>query len=75
MHAVKVFFIHTEALVATTLYNKMRIARTTVNKLALALLCTRCLYGTVRNDFEAGNIHYKGHWKGGGAENREFLGP
>jgi hypothetical protein len=28
-----------------------------------------------RNDFDAGNIHYKGHWKGGGgAENRNFLG-
>jgi hypothetical protein len=24
---------------------------------------------------EVGKIHYKGHWKGVGPENRDFLGP
>ncbi len=28
------------------------------------MYCTGCLYGAGRNDFDAGNIHYKGHWKG-----------
>jgi hypothetical protein len=23
-----------------------------------------CLYGAGRKDFDAGNIHYEGHWKG-----------
>jgi hypothetical protein len=27
-------------------------------------LCTFCLYGAVHNGFEAGKIHYEGHWKG-----------
>jgi hypothetical protein len=26
--------------------------------------CTCCLYSAGRNDFDAGNIHYKGQWKG-----------
>jgi len=34
-----------------------------------------CLYGAGRNDFDAGNKHYKGHWKRWARENREFLGP
>ncbi len=29
----------------------------------------------VRNDFEAGNIHYEGHYKGVGPEIGTFLGP
>ncbi len=36
--------------------------------------CTCCLYGTVRNGFEAGNIHYEGHWRGVDPGNRDFLG-
>jgi hypothetical protein len=32
-------------------------------------------YVTVRNDFEAGNIHYEGHWKGWALEIEAFLGP
>jgi hypothetical protein len=28
--------------------------------------CTCCLYGPGCNDFDAGSIHYKGLWKGGG---------
>ncbi len=35
---------------------------------------TCCLYGAVCNDFEAGNIHYKGHWKGWALEIETFLG-
>ncbi len=33
------------------------------------------LYGAGRKNFDAGNIHHKGHWKGGGPENRDFFGP
>ncbi len=36
---------------------------------------TCCLYGAERNDLDAGNIHYKDHWKRGGAENETVLGP
>jgi hypothetical protein len=25
------------------------------------------VYGAGHNDFDAGKIHYKGHWKGGGS--------
>jgi hypothetical protein len=32
-------------------------------------------YVTVRNDFEAGNIHYEGHWKVWALEIEAFLGP
>ncbi len=32
-------------------------------------------HGTVRNGFEAGKIHYKGHWKGWALEIETFLGP
>jgi hypothetical protein len=34
-----------------------------------------CLYGAVRNGFEACNIHYEGHWKGWALEIKTFLGP
>jgi hypothetical protein len=30
------------------------------------------LYGTVRNGFEAGKIHYEGHWKGWALEIKTF---
>jgi hypothetical protein len=33
------------------------------NIIAINLLVL--FYGAVRNDFEAGNIHYEGHYKGG----------
>ncbi len=38
--------------------------------------CTCCLYGAVRNGFEAGKIPYEGHWKGWGVgpRNRNFFG-
>ncbi len=42
-------------------------------KLLMYLLFT--VYGAGRNDFDAGNIHYKGHIEGVGPENRDFLGP
>jgi hypothetical protein len=29
----------------------------------------------VRNDFETGNIHYEGHWKGWDLEIKTFLSP
>ncbi len=31
--------------------------------------------GTERNDFEAGNIYYEGHWKGWALEIEAFLDP
>jgi hypothetical protein len=36
---------------------------------------TCCLFGAVRKDFDAGNIHYKGHWKGWALKIETFLGP
>ncbi len=36
---------------------------------------TCSLYGVGRNDFDAGNIHYKGHWKGWALKIETFLGP
>jgi hypothetical protein len=36
---------------------------------------TCCLYGAGRNDFDAGNIHYKGHWKEWALKFGTFLGP
>jgi hypothetical protein len=33
------------------------------------------LYGALRNGFEAGKIHYEGHWKGRALESETFLGP
>jgi hypothetical protein len=39
------------------------------------LACTCCLYGAVRNGFEAGKIHYEGHWMGRALEIKSFLGP
>jgi hypothetical protein len=36
---------------------------------------TFCLYGAVRNGFEAGKIFYKGHWKGWVLEIETLLGP
>ncbi len=41
----------------------------------LNLACTCCLYGMVRNGFEAGKIHYEGHWKGWALEIETFLLP
>ncbi len=43
-------------------------------------LCTFYSYGAGRavNDFDAGTIHYKGHWGGGGGlllKIKTFLGP
>ncbi len=32
------------------------------------------VYSAGHIDFDAGKIHYKGHWKGVGPENRDFLG-
>ncbi len=34
-----------------------------------------CLYGAVLNGFEAGKIHYEGHWKGWALETEIFLCP
>jgi hypothetical protein len=34
-----------------------------------------CLYGAGRNEFDAGNIHFKGHWKRWAPKNRGFFGP
>ncbi len=39
------------------------------------MYCTCCLYGVVCNDFEAGNIHYKGHGKRWALKIKTFLGP
>ncbi len=33
------------------------------------------MYGAVRNDFAAGNIHYEGHWKGSVLKIEIFLCP
>ncbi len=41
----------------------------------LVLYTAFCLYGAVRNGFEAGKIHYEGHWKGWALEIDTFLGP
>jgi hypothetical protein len=40
----------------------------------LLMYGTCCLYGAVRNGFEAGKIHYTGHWKGFAPEIETFLG-
>ncbi len=37
------------------------------------LLCF--LYGLGRNYFDAGKIHYKGHWQGRALKIETFLGP
>ncbi len=37
--------------------------------------CTCCLYGAGRNNFDAGNIHFEGHWKGWALKIETFLGP
>ncbi len=44
---------------------------------AINYLCTGtcCLYDAVRNGFEAGKIHYEGHWKGWALEIETFLCP
>jgi hypothetical protein len=34
-----------------------------------------CLNGAGHNGFDAGNIHYKGHWKGRAQKIETFLGP
>ncbi len=33
------------------------------------------VYGVGRDDFDAGNIHYKGYWKGWALKIDTFLGP
>ncbi len=38
-------------------------------------LCTCCLYGAGRNDFDVGYIHFEGHWKGWALKIETFLGP
>jgi hypothetical protein len=38
-------------------------------------LCTCCLNGAGRNDFDAGKILYKGHWEGCALKIETFLGP
>jgi hypothetical protein len=40
-------------------------------------LCTCCLYGVGCNNFDAVNIHYKGHWKRRARkiQNRDCFGP
>jgi hypothetical protein len=42
----------------------------------LSYLCTYDLYGSVRNAFDAGSIHYKGKWEPFGAQkSRNFQDP
>jgi hypothetical protein len=36
---------------------------------------TCCLYDAGRNDFDVGNIHYEGLWKGWALKIETFLGP
>jgi hypothetical protein len=38
----------------------------------IAIILLVVFYGAVRNDFEAGNIHYKGHYKGWDLKSRLF---
>ncbi len=46
-----------------------------LKSLKIRALGSFSLYDAGRNDFDAGNIHYKGPLEGVGAENRDFLGP
>jgi hypothetical protein len=47
----------------------------TVQREIINYYCTYCLYGAVRNGYEAGKIHYEGHWNGWALEIVTFLGP